>query len=213
VAAFVAEHDGSVSRSAQNRTGPVRFLYLGRIDVEPKGLDILVKGFATALRDSLDPASATLTMVGPDTGGGADRLRLLATRLAVEHAVRIRAPVPQSNVPSVLEECDVYVQLSRNEGSPLSLNDALFMGKPAIISDSIGTASDPAVSSLEHVLVVPATPESAAHAFAQAVAAIDQLGESARSAQPQVRALLSWPSVAAKHLGLYKALAQSSRIA
>jgi glycosyltransferase involved in cell wall biosynthesis len=208
--ALLVEAEGRDIRGDIRPPGPVRLLYLGRLDVEPKGLDILLEGFAKTFRDRDGLPPATLTLVGPDARGGAERLAGLARRLDIGTAVRIREQVPQSEIPSLLHDCDIYVQLSRNEGSPLSLNDALVMGRPAIVSDRVGTVSDERIASLEHVHVVEPTPEAAAAAMAEVARDIDRLRGLADAALPHLREILSWQGAAACHLELYSTLRKCS---
>ena len=121
---------------------PVRLLFVGRDVREAKGLDILlVRALAVALPDRVLDRSTRFSLVGPDWRNGKSQMLALTRRLGIDHLVEIRRPVRPSEVAQLVQRCDLYVQLSRNEGNPLSLNDALVLGKPAIVSDRVGTAS------------------------------------------------------------------------
>jgi glycosyltransferase involved in cell wall biosynthesis len=195
----------STDLETKERGGVVRFLFVGRIDVEPKGLDILIEAFARATAE-MGPQSAVLTLVGPDRDAGIRRLQSLAHSLGAKERVMFHERVPQSDVPGVMRDCDVYVQLSRNEGSPLSLNDALALGKPAIVSDRVGTVSHREIRTLGHVVVVEPTVVDAARAIIESVQNRVALQRLAREAQSRVQAFLSWDRAAAQHLALYSAL-------
>ncbi len=119
-----------------------------------KGLDILLEAFALATRERAPPRPAILSLVGPDWRDGKSRLRDLALRLGIENSVELRERVTTAEVPSLFQNCDVYVQLSRYEGSPLSFHDALVLGKPAIVSDRVGTVLYDEIARLEHIKVV-----------------------------------------------------------
>jgi glycosyltransferase involved in cell wall biosynthesis len=189
----------------------VRFMFIGRLDVTTKGLDILVESFARALNCRGGPA-ATLTLVGPEWHDGGRILRELIDRLGVSDVVGLYGSVNAPDVPATLRRCDVYVQLSRNEGSPLSLNDALVLGKPAIISDRVGTISIPEIAALEHVVVVEPSIEAAAHAISQAMVDIARLRAAARQSEGFIRQVLSWERAAESHLRQYEGLIMARRL-
>jgi glycosyltransferase involved in cell wall biosynthesis len=60
------------------------FAYLGRLDVNHKGLDLVVKAFAIIAT----PAKAYLVLVGPDFAGGRQILEQLASQLGCGERVR-----------------------------------------------------------------------------------------------------------------------------
>ena len=212
VTKLLSENTGVAAADLKDdQSRPVRLLFLGRIDVQVKGLDILVEALARAFHEGGDERAATLTLVGPDRGQGAARLRALAAGLGVGHLVEIREHVPQAEIPALLQDCDVYVQLSRNEGSPLSLNDALALGKPAIVSNRIGTISCDEIKTLAHVVAVEPTPTEAARAITDVLTNVGNLRRLAHEAHPRVRAFLSWERAADRHLELYSALVTERR--
>jgi glycosyltransferase involved in cell wall biosynthesis len=196
---------------ARAATAPVRLMFCGRIDVRTKGLDVLVEAFARAIRDGDIARPATLALVGPDVREGKLQMRGLADRLGVGALVEIRQQVPQEEIPALFEGCDVYVQLSRNEGSPMSLNDALVLGKPVIVSDRIGTVSSPEIAKLPHVRVVRPVVSEAAQAIADTVQRFDALCGAARAANATLCGWLSWDGAASRHLKMYEALLAGDR--
>ena len=186
---------------------PVVLLFMGRLDVYMKGLDILLEGLALAVRRRKLARPCVLRLVGPDWRGGRSELERLAHRLGIADQVRLEGRVPLAEVPARLLDCDVYVQVSRHEGSPLSLNDALVLGKPAIVSDRISTISHDEIARLEHVRVVQPTAEATADAIVETVRNLDSLASAAEAARPNLTAFLSWDRAAMLHLREYERLA------
>lgn len=202
----VAETLTSLENAAGSHDGPVRIMFVGRIDVRTKGLDILLEAFALAVNERLLKRPTILMLIGPDWRNGKPYLTELARRLGIEHLVEIREPVSPAGVAQLVQCCDLYVQLSRNEGNPLSLNDALVLGKPAIVSDRVGTVSWNEIAGLRHVKVIKPSVSSAARAIAEAVADLAALKRIAQETHTDVRRFLSWDRAARLHLEEYASL-------
>ena len=199
VRAVVSQADACLS-IRENDT--VRFMFIGRLDVRTKGLDILIEGFAQALRGGL-ARPVTLTLVGPDWRGGVAELRALSMRLGIADHIAIRAGVSADAIPDLLTRCDIYTQLSRNEGSPLSLNDALVLGKPVIVSARVGTVSSEEISRLRHVNIIEPSAIDVAGAITRGVSSLEELRVAACDARAAVRDFLSWEHAAQRHLDIY----------
>jgi glycosyltransferase involved in cell wall biosynthesis len=182
-----------------NADAATRLVSVGRLDVYTKGLDILLDAFAAARADAL----VELTVVGPDWNGGRGELERRVAALGVEDSVRFTGPLAGSDVGSELARADVYVQLSRHEGLPLAVTEALAAGKPAVLSRAIGTCSLPEVARFDHVLVTDPTPEAACGAIVDAARSLTQLRAAAYANAGSVASLFSWRRIATQHLARY----------
>jgi glycosyltransferase involved in cell wall biosynthesis len=202
----VAESLATVGSAANERAGPVRLMFVGRLAVQQKGLDTLIEAFARATRGRIQARPATLCLVGPDWRQGKARLRDLVRQLGVEHSVEIRDPVTSAEVPALIQDADVYIQLSRYEGFSLSLNDALALGKPVIVTERVGTTSYSEIGDQFHVKVVPPTASGAAEAISDAIENVEALTRAARKARPALEDFLSWHRIAGLHLREYELL-------
>jgi glycosyltransferase involved in cell wall biosynthesis len=110
-----------------------RFMFYGRLDAYHKGLDLLIQGFAAAA-----PASATLTIQGPD-GGDRAALEQLAQKLAPDR-IHFLAPNFEAPAEVVLANYDVICMPSRFEGFGLSALEAMLAGRVLLISETAGIA-------------------------------------------------------------------------
>lgn len=193
------------TRAGEPARGPVRFLYSGRLDVFMKGLDVLLDAYALVRRRLGE--ESRLVLVGPDDRGGRGLLERQARALGIADAVEFAGGVPGETAVGLVAGCDVYVQLSRYEGLPSSVTEALVCGKPSVLSDSVGTVSYPEIAALPHIRVVPLEAGRAAEAMVAVARARRALCAEAAAVQPQVDEFFSWERAARMHLDAYRDLA------
>jgi glycosyltransferase involved in cell wall biosynthesis len=111
------------------------FLYLGRLDPEQKGLDMLLDAWSRiSSRNRL-----ALVMAGPDWRYGRSRLQVLAEELRVSESVWFMDPVSGREKWDVLASADVFVHPSRWEGMSFAVLEAMLLAKPVLLTP----ASDP----------------------------------------------------------------------
>jgi glycosyltransferase involved in cell wall biosynthesis len=131
----VAEVPGSLDPSAFRRElglapGIPLLLFVGRLDVFHKGLDILLCGLAEA-------APWQLALVGPDFRNGAAWIWQRAAVLGIQPRVHLVGPRSDRALHEAFAAADCFVLTSRWEGLPLSLLEALAHGIPAIVSPAV----------------------------------------------------------------------------
>ncbi len=121
------------SELSWRESGPVRLLYLGRIDSHNKGLDILLDGFAQLCRE----VEAELTLQGPDWG---DRAGLARRAGQLRLGKRVRFMEPDFDMPAarITADYDIFCLPSRFEGFGLSALEAMLSARVLLVSDIAG---------------------------------------------------------------------------
>ncbi len=109
------------------------FAYCGRYEIDHKGLDLLLGGFAHYRRRG---GQGRLTMIG--TGPARSELLELAERLEVAATVQVSGPLFGLQRDAILRGCDYFVMPSRYEGIPLAALEAALLGLPLIVSRGTG---------------------------------------------------------------------------
>ena len=99
-------------------------VYVGRLAQE-KALDLVVDGFAEAVRDGAD---VHLVIVG----GGPDfeRLQKMAAGAGMTQNIHVAGPRPSDTIPSVYKACDAFVSASLSETQGMTFIEALASGLP-----------------------------------------------------------------------------------
>ena len=180
----------------------VRFIFVGRLDIYTKGLDILLDAFAKAVQ-TLSDRNLHLTLVGPDWKGSLVRLKEQVHKLNCDGKVTFTGALQGKQVAISLMQSDIYVHLSRYEGFSLSTAEALLFGKPAILSREIGLVIYPEIASLPHVKVIAPEKDEATSAMIQFAERLPELKAMAGEYQEQVRQFFDWRKIAKAHLEYY----------
>jgi glycosyltransferase involved in cell wall biosynthesis len=114
-------------------SGPVRLITVGFMEHLYKGQDVLLRALAICRRAGLD---FTLTLVGD--GSKRTCLEDLADSLRLGEAVRFAGQLPSgAAVRQQLDQADIFVLPSRQEGVPRAMIEAMARGLPCLGS-SVG---------------------------------------------------------------------------
>jgi glycosyltransferase involved in cell wall biosynthesis len=124
-----------VSTSPADRMlGPSkRIVFLGRLAIDHKGLDLLLEGYADYVRQQHD-TDTELIVAGPDFRSGRRQLETLAASLLPHGHVRFTGPLFGRERDALLGSAYVFVHTSRWEGMPLAVLEALATGCPVLVT-------------------------------------------------------------------------------
>jgi glycosyltransferase involved in cell wall biosynthesis len=110
-------------------SGTLLAVFVGRLDVHRKGLDVLVRGVAEA-------PQWHLALVGPRFRE-VDRLEEMIADLGIGERVHLVGERHGRKLHECVAAADLFTLLSRWEGLPMALLEALSLGKPAVVSTAV----------------------------------------------------------------------------
>ena len=135
-------------RPSPKREGVTRFgvdpekqvlLYLGRLDQEQKGLDVLVEAMTLAAKDD---SKLHLILAGVDWKDDRHQLEEQIAGLGLEERVTFTGAIYGEEKAGLLRDCDLFVHPSRWEaGVPFSVLEGLAYGKPVIVTPEVDRES------------------------------------------------------------------------
>ena len=107
-------------------------VFVGRLDVYRKGLDVLVRGIAAA-------PGWHLAMIGPRFRD-VDRLEALIEQLGMGDRIHLLGERQGGGLQESVAGADLFAMLSRWEGMPMALLEALSLSVPAVVSPAVERA-------------------------------------------------------------------------
>jgi glycosyltransferase involved in cell wall biosynthesis len=123
-----------VPTPADRMLGPSkRIVFLGRLAIDHKGLDVLLEGYASYVRNQRD-TDTELIVAGPDFRSGREELEALAASMLQSGQVRFTGPLFGPDKEALLRSAYVFVHTSRWEGMPFAVLEALAMGCPVLVT-------------------------------------------------------------------------------
>jgi glycosyltransferase involved in cell wall biosynthesis len=111
------------------------FLFLGRVDILQKGVDILLQAFA---RHHAESPNSFLVIAGPSEGRDISEVQEMVVRLNLRDHVLFTGLLDNTAKKKWLRDADVFVMPSRYEGLSISLLEAMASGLPVILSRKAG---------------------------------------------------------------------------
>lgn len=187
------------------------FLFLGRLHVQHKGLDVLLEAVARCQAE-LRQRRATVRIVGPDCDGSANELMAEIAERALADLVSVEGPVWGEAKSREFAGADVFLHPSRTEGHPTAVLEALAHGLPVVLT--------PETNVLHEVMAagagwgVSCDAEDLAKALVR-LATVDSaiLARAGQAARKLALERYTWDHVAEKTLGKYRRLFVSARVA
>lgn len=107
----------------------LEILYIGRLDIKTKGLDTLIE---TAKLLKNKPIKFLIR--GPQSGEGHIWLKEKIIKYNLEKRVELSGSVFGENKIELLKNASLFILLSRNEGIPVSVLEALSYGCPCLVT-------------------------------------------------------------------------------
>jgi len=117
----------------------LQLLFVGRLHVLHKGLDVLLEACAE-VGDQLRSADARLDLHGPDYFGSAAALIRQIKSLGLQDIVEVHGPVVGEAKTELLRRADVFLHPSRSEGHPSALLEAIAHGLPCLLTANTNMA-------------------------------------------------------------------------
>lgn len=143
----------------------IKGVFIGRIDIYHKGLDILLDAVIT-ISDYLRTNNVTLEIYGPKNSDY-DKLLRKAASHNVEDLFQLKGPVEGEQKKIVLQNADFFIMTSRFEGLPMAMLEALSYSLPCIATD--GTYFRTEIESNEAGLGCAGIPEEVSKAIIQLI--------------------------------------------
>lgn len=109
-------------------------LFLGRLDIKHKGLDLLIKAFALFIKIT-SFKNTVLILVGPSWNGTLNKLKKLVKKLNLEDFVYFLDPVYGNEKYDLMSSASIFVHISRYEAFGHSIVEAMACGCPVLISN------------------------------------------------------------------------------
>lgn len=194
--------DGAAFR-ARNSIPPDAKIVLsfGRVSWK-KGFDTLIPAFARVHKK--DPR-ALLVIGGNDAEGYGETVRELIRKHGIERGVRFLAssgPATLGEEKEVLfREATVFVLPSYAENFAIAALEAMQAGKPVVVSENVGLASD--IAEADAGIVIPKDEELLAHALLSLLSDSDRAERMGAYGRELSRTRFSWPAIAKQLLALY----------
>jgi len=182
------------------------FLFLGRLAVEQKGLDLLINAYSAARREH--ERLPDLLIAGPDYRGGGAVLEALVISLGLGDKVQLIGPVFGETKSQLLAGAYVFVHPSRWEGMPLSILEALAQGTPCLVSQATGLSEWVEARSCGWSVGMCTT--DLAKALVRLASDKNDVWAKARQACSSVASDYSWANIADRLSSLYAQVARES---
>lgn len=122
-------------------TQQLKGIYIGRIEIYQKGLDLLVEACFHIQRE-LREANCRINLYGPDRNNSTERLQKNIDRAGIQDFIFIHDAIFNEEKKNVQTEADFFIMTSRFEGHSMGLIEALSYGLPSIVTDGTNMSAE-----------------------------------------------------------------------
>lgn len=118
----------------------IRALFIGRIDIYQKGIDLLFEALCR-IKEELEAYKFTLDIYGPKRFDW-DKVNVMIQEFGLSDLVKLHGEITGDEKRQVIVTSDVFILTSRFEGMPMGVLEALSYGLPVLVSEGSNMAQD-----------------------------------------------------------------------
>lgn len=173
----------------------LQFVFLGRLDINHKGLDLLLEACAM-IQEELRNARVKISLYGPDVAGIAGskiRLEKLINTYQVQDLVSLQGPVWGEAKRVALQNADLFLHTSRYEGHPVAVLEALSYRVPCLLTPGTNVAAEVAAAGAGWA--VEPNPRAIADGMRSIVIGRSDIPARGRAARVLVEKKYSWEQI------------------
>ncbi len=181
----------------------INFTYIGRLDPNHKGLDLMIK--AIALKEEiLSENKCEFSIYGPDQFGYVEKLNKLLTENLTKELVKLNSALYGEEKEQTLLNSDIFIQTSRFEGMPMGILEALSYGIPCLVTK--GTGLGDLIQKYDAGWVAETNAEDIARVLTVAIQEKALYPQKGANARRLVEENFSWSTVARSTIAKYRAI-------
>lgn len=184
-------------------TNGILMVYIGRIDIYHKGIDLLLN--AVKNEDSfLKKNNCHIEMYGPCSNRVKKKILYFIKKNNLENLVKLYDAIYSENKINKLLNADVFIQTSRFEGMPMGVLEAMSLGLPCLVSK--GTTLGEFVQRYNAGVSCDTNVKSIQDALKAIISNKDKFYEYSANSIRLVKSEFDWDVVAKKTVEKYKTL-------
>lgn len=123
--------------SKQNSQSEFKFIYVGRYDYLIKGLDKLILA-SSLIREEMLEKKIKINLYGIGNKKSEKAIKNGIKKYNLENIILLNGPIYGIKKRKKILENDAFIQVSRTEGQPLGVMEAMTLGMPLLISEETG---------------------------------------------------------------------------
>lgn len=181
----------------------LRLIYIGRINLFYKGLDVLCEACAI-IAQQMREKKIEVYIYGPREGEDYEKLQTLITTLRIEDIIKVHDGVFGEEKEKTMLAADIFIQPSRSEGQPMGILDAMAIGLPVIVTP--GTTFDELVEKQQCGWTTQSKRDLLAQTILRGYEERAKLQNKSQNARACVKELFQWEYVAKQTIRKYQQL-------
>lgn len=170
----------------------LKFLFLGRLDINHKGLDLLLAACGI-IQEILRKSQVQISFYGSTINDSRIKLQELINKYQIQDLISLHEPVLGKAKQDVFQSTDLFLHTSRFEGQPIAVLEALSYGIPCLLTPGTNMADE--VEAVGAGWKVNANPEAIAQGIKDVLAARFTLANKGKVARNLIETKYSWPYI------------------
>lgn len=180
-------------------------VYIGRLEVIPKGLDLLLQAVRQVKqKDNNISINFTIDIYGPDVKGRYAEVESLIEQNDIKDIVTLHHELKGEEKQRRLLDADIFIQTSRHEGMPMGILEAMSLGIPCLITK--GTSLGDLAEKYDAGWVADNTTESIAQTICLAIKQRNTLYTKSSNARKLIEENFSWSNISKVTIQEYMSL-------